>query len=290
MNSFHIKMAFPLSPFWAMYEPAARRLAIQMESIAFAAPETEPEPKPYQMIGATAIIPVTGVMLKRPGPCMGIDQTTIWTRRLVRAAEVDPAVRNTAMIFDSPGGETNGAFELADDVRRLAMSKPVIAYADGLMCSAAYLVASQASEIRASPTSLVGNIGTMLAIEDSSELYQKQGIKVHVISTGDYKGMGADGTVVTESHLAELRRNVNSIQAEFLTAFAQGRGMDMDSAKTLADGRCHVGQEAMDLGLVDGICTFDDLISSLNQPSYASVGTSSIYNTPAAAPAKWRTP
>ena len=53
--------------------------------------------------------------------------------------------------INSPGGETDNAFETAELVARVAAQKPVFAVADTSAFSAAYLLASQAEKIYVAP-------------------------------------------------------------------------------------------------------------------------------------------
>ena len=87
-----------------------------------------------------------------------------------------PEVRAIILNVDSPGGEGNGIAELADTIRAATAQKPIVAYVDGLGCSAAYWLASACEEIVCAPTSIVGSIGTIIALIDDTKALEMEGL------------------------------------------------------------------------------------------------------------------
>ena len=128
--------------------------------------------------------------------------------------------------IDSPGGTVAGTPELADAVAALDKKKPVYAFSSGLMCSAAYWVASQARAIYATPSAQVGSIGVVQAVVDNSAALDKAGIKVEVFSVGKYKAMGAPGKPLTDDQRELISSNLAEIAGEFHAAvLAKGRAI-----------------------------------------------------------------
>jgi len=161
-------------------------------------------------------------------------------------------------VIDSPGGTVAGTRDLADEVARAAKQKPVVAYIEDLGASAAYWIASQANKIYANPTAIVGSIGTYGVICDFSAQAAMIGVKVHVLRAGQFKGAGEPGTEITPEQLAEWQRIVDQLNEHFVRGVAAGRkGLSLAAVRELADGRAHVGEAAVTLGLVDGVQSFD---------------------------------
>jgi ClpP class serine protease len=69
----------------------------------------------------------------------------------LRESEERDDIQTVFLDIDSPGGTVAGTPELAAVVAKLNKSKPVYAFSSGLMCSAAYWIASQARAIYATP-------------------------------------------------------------------------------------------------------------------------------------------
>jgi len=186
-------------------------------------------------------------------------------RDALRLAANDPEIQKVLMVIDSPGGSVDGLSELGDTIREVRAQKPVIAYVDGLAASAAYYIAAQATEIYAERTALIGSIGTLLVLWDTSKMYEDFGIKVIVIKTGEVKGAGIDGTEITEAQQAEFQRMVDFFFADFITAIAKGRGKPKSEIKPMADGRVWPAPEAKTLGLIDGVKTLQEVANAMTK-------------------------
>lgn len=203
-----------------------------------------------------ATLMISGPLMKQVSS-MSANTSTVEARRALRAAVADDYVKAIVLRIDSPGGTVAGTKELADDIAQANMKKPVLAYVEDLGASAAYWIASQAREIAANATALVGSIGTYGVVHDMSGMAAASGVKVHVVRAGKFKGMGVPGTEVTAGHLEEMSRTVNALNSFFLNAVAAGRKMTDEQVAALADGRTHIASEAQRLGLIDAVENFD---------------------------------
>jgi len=219
----------------------------------------------YLMAGdGVAVVPIMGPMMK--GSSKYPHANTIDARRAVRAAVRDEAVGAILLHIDSPGGGgmVAGTAELADDVRRAGEQKPVVAYGEDLLASAAYWVASQARSISANKTAEVGSIGTVAVVEDTSGAAAMEGVTVHVVSTGAYKGAFSDGAPVTAQHLEYLAERVAELNGHFLGAVTAGRGLSGTALEAVSDGRVWGANTAKELGLVDAVEPLDAVIGRLS--------------------------
>ena len=231
--------------------------------------------------GGVAVIDISGPMMKYASSLSG-GTSTVRTRRAVRDAAADKDVQAIVLRIDSPGGTVAGTFDLADDVAAANAKKPVVAYIEDLGASAAYAVASQAGSIHANRTAILGSIGTYAVIHDQSGQAAQIGVKVHVLRAGQFKGAGHPGTEVTAEQLAEWQRMVDELNEHFIEGVAAGRrALSVQQVRELADGRVHVGQAALTLGLIDGIASFDAVVA---QVSPTKKGRKMTQETTAAAP------
>lgn len=215
-----------------------------------------------QTAGQVAVISLTGKLMKQRAS-MGGGTSTVEARRDIRAAARDPDVSAILLRIDSPGGTAAGTKELADDIAAAAAKKPVHTYIEDMAASAAYWAASRSTMITANATAIVGSIGTYGVVHDMSGAAAMQGVKVHVIRAGEHKGVGTPGTEITADHLADMQRLVDQLNDHFLEGVAAGRGMNMDAVKALADGRAYLAADALKLGLIDSIGTFEQALAAL---------------------------
>jgi signal peptide peptidase SppA len=221
----------------------------------------------YELINnQIAMLHATGTLTKY-GTSYGDETSTVALRRQVRLCMEDDLVKGVLLRIESPGGTCAGTQELADDLAALAAKKPVYAWCEDLCCSAAYWIASQCTKIFCNATSLVGCIGTYAVVQDMSGMAEKLGVKVHVVKAGEFKGAATPGTEVTDKQLAEYQNLVDTLNEFFLDAVAAGRKLPAKKVRQLADGRVHVGQEAVTLGLADGVKTFEETIDALFEAS-----------------------
>jgi ClpP class serine protease len=156
-----------------------------------------------------------------------------------------------------------GLSDLVDELEAVGRVKPTAAYIEDLGASAAYMVSSVAGRVSANASAYVGSIGTYAVLYDQSALFAKEGIRPIVVRAGDMKGIGIPGTEITAEQVAELQRMVDFTNGFFLSAVTRGRGMSGERLTAVADGRMWGAAEAVELGLIDAVETFDAAFSNL---------------------------
>jgi signal peptide peptidase SppA len=235
---------------------------------------------PYQVTkDGVALISLSGPLQKGFSKYGGT--STIAARQQIRDAVTNSKVTGIMVGIDSPGGYLAGTAELADDIAAAGAVKPVHAHIDDLGASAAYWAASQAQRITANRTAEVGSIGTFHVIEDSSKAYDEAGVKVHVISTAKWKGMGVDGTEITPEHLAYLQERADKFNAHFKDAVVKGRGFDAMQIKAVSDGKVWMAEDARQMGLIDSVESFDAAVANLAKVARSKLDAAATDRTPA---------
>ena len=265
--------------FWAIEDGYAQNAVAQLESLDIAecrklnaefmaAGEAveKSEVKPYAVVGDVAVLAINGPMTKKMTSASYLfgGTSTEKTRSALKAALADASVSQILLHIESPGGQVSGTAELADDVREATAKKPVTAYVEDIGASAAYWVASQASALYVNKAGMVGSIGVFTTVTDSSEVAARMGYKVSLISTGKFKGAGQPGVKITDAQLEQWQKQVDATFSDFKEAVATGRGMGTDAVRSVADGRMFKSDEALTLGLVDGICSFEQCVAQVS--------------------------
>jgi len=172
------------------------------------------------------------------------------------AAEEDDT-DGIVMRFDTPGGTVSGVPELAMLMREVGESKPIVAYVDGMAASAGYWLASQSHAIVTTPSSVVGSVGVYMAMLDTSRAFEMQGVKMDVIKAGKYKGVGIQGTSLSEEQRALIQAEVDEIHAMFKGAVNIGRGGVADE---YMQGQDFMGEKSVSIGMADQLGTLDDAV------------------------------
>lgn len=208
-----------------------------------------------------ALVSINGPMTKHyssyGGSCSTVD-----LRKTIRSLAADDGVRGIMLVAETPGGTTAGTHELANDIAAAAQRKPVWGFCSDLCASAGYWALCRTSRIIANAPARVGSIGTYGYVVDSSAAFADAGLKAYVVNAGEFKGSFEPGTEITESQLSQLRSEIIAVNQFFLSAVKAGRGMDDVQVAAIADGRVHLASDALKLGLIDAVMSFDEAFDS----------------------------
>ena len=222
----------------------------------------------YQIDRGVAVIPISGVMGKKMNMMTQISggASTQLIERDINAALNDPSVNSILLHIDSPGGTVDGTQNLANIVKMAGREKPVMAFADGVMASAAYWVGSAASEIvAASDTTQVGSIGVVTSHTDISKAEEAAGIKTTEISAGKYKRIASRYSPLSDDGKAELQDQVDQLYTIFVDAVAENRGVDVETVlEDMADGRVFLAKQAQKRGMIDHIANLETTIQNMS--------------------------
>ena len=192
-------------------------------------------------------------------------------RNAMLAAANDPEVKQILLDIDSGGGAVSGCDDTGKLIRMISSKiKPVTTYAD-TMCSAAYWLGSSASKVYAAKASLVGSIGIISTFVEHSEANKMEGLGVTVIRAGKHKALANPNEKLTAEARAQIQKVVDSAYTVFVEHVAEMRGVTYAKADVeMADGQEFIGQAAVDVGLLDGLTTYDALITKLRAKIVAS--------------------
>lgn len=186
-------------------------------------------------------------------------------RAALIAAAHDAEIQHILLDVNSPGGAVNGLSDVANLIQTIHRDvKPVTAYTDGAMMSAAYWLGSSAGEVYASEVAQVGSIGVIATHMERSKQLAEAGIGVTVMRAGKYKALVNSVEPLTEAAKTQLQESLDEAYRLFVSHVAQMRGVSYEEAdQNMAQGREFFGRRALAAGLVDGIESFDGLMSKL---------------------------
>lgn len=229
--------------------------------------------------GGIAVIPIYGVITQRgnmvddvSGP--GMVSTQIVTQML-RQAVADEAVSQILLDIDSPGGSVYGVSELGDAILSARAQKPVVAIANSLAASAAYWIGSQAGEFYVTAGGEVGSIGVWQAHQDYSKAMDEAGVKTTLISAGKFKIEGNPYAPLDEEAQGFMQSRVDDYYASFTKAVAKGRGVPITQVRDgMGQGRVLGADAALAQNMVDGIASFDQVLSKMHKDAASSAKSS----------------
>jgi protease IV len=117
--------------------------------------------------------------------------------------------------------------------------------------SGGYYIAAGSEQIIANPGTLTGSIGVIMELVNVEGLLQKIGVEGVTIKSGKNKDVGSPFRKMKEEERALMQHVLDDVHTQFIEAVAEGRSLDIEKVRTLADGRIFTGRQAKELGLVD---------------------------------------
>jgi len=218
----------------------------------------------YRIIDGVGVLDIFGALAHRGG--IEADSTYILgyqdVARQFEAAINDINVNAVLLNIDSPGGSVSGCFDLADKIYEARGTKPIIAMASDTMTSAAYAIGSAADEVYVSRTSNVGSIGVVMRHVDWSKMMENDGVSVTYIFAGDHKVDGNPYEPLPDSVKDSLQADINNVYELFVETISRNRDIKAEDVRE-TQAQVYLGQEAIGVGLADGVSTPDKLISRL---------------------------
>jgi signal peptide peptidase SppA len=226
-----------------------------------------PARRPYALRDGVAVIDMAGLLANEPSFFEQIFfGATAYGEILdeVEQAIADPEVRGILLRVNSPGGQTDNAFETAARLAELARQKPLWAVADNSMFSAAYLLSTAAARIWAPEfTGGVGSIGVYAEHLDFSEHNKKLGVKVTYIAEGEGKTDANPNEPLSDSARATLEAEVARLYGLFVEAVATRRRLSQENVRALG-AALKYGPDAVAAGLADRTGTFREALAEFS--------------------------
>jgi len=181
------------------------------------------------------------------------------TVRELKSLEHNPLVKGILIRVDSPGGVVTPSHEIYEEIRRIRDGGiPIIVSMGSLAASGGYYVSAPATRIVANPQTLTGSIGVIMEFPVLKGIMDKIGVKVEVVKSRVHKDIGSPFRDMTDPDRDLLRSVVADAYDQFVTIVSTERHIPEDSVCAFADGRIMTGRQALALGLVDTLGTFED--------------------------------
>lgn len=208
---------------------------------------------------STVVVPVSGPMMKNDQFCgpVGMMHLASITNQLSEHPNVD------AIIFDidSPGGQVDGTQTFAEAIKN--SSKKTIAFVnDGMACSAAYWIGSSCDEFYVSKrTDVVGSIGVYCTLADFKSWYEAEGLKIHEIYSRKSSEKNKDYKDAMKGEYDAVMDDLDFLATEFINAVKENRpGINL-SAGDPFKGATYYAEQAIEIGLIDGIKSMSEVLS-----------------------------
>lgn len=197
----------------------------------------------------------------------------------IKMAREREDVKAVVLRINSPGGTAAASQEIAQELDKLrAEGKPVVTSMGDMCASGGYWLACSTDYIMANGGTLTGSIGVIMQLANLEELYDKLGIKMETIKSGEHKDIGSPSRPLTEKERELLQDLIDDSYEQFLDQVRKGRQgkIKEEELLSIADGRIFTGRQALKLGLVDGLGNYYDAVRQAEKMAGLKEGTGKV--------------
>lgn len=172
------------------------------------------------------------------------------------------SVKAILLDIDSPGGGVAVSQEIYTEIKRLREKKDkvVVAYLSSTGASGAYYISCAANKIVANPGTIVGSIGVIAEWTNYADLMEWAKLKNIVFKTGEFKDTGSQTRPITDNERKYFQGLIDDMYVQFVEAVSQGRKIDLQDVRSMADGRVFTGRDAKERKLIDETGDFQDAL------------------------------
>ena len=182
-----------------------------------------------------------------------------WVVSALRSAFEDEGAQGVVLLINSPGGSPVQAGIINDEIRRLKAkhNKPIYAVVEESCASAAYYIAVAADAIYVDKASIVGSIGVLMDGFGFTGLMDKVGIERRLMTAGENKGFLDPCSPQSKAQRSHAQKLLDQIHQQFIQVVREGRGQRLKETPELFSGLFWSGDQAVALGLADGLGNLD---------------------------------
>jgi protease-4 len=172
-------------------------------------------------------------------------------------------IKALVLRVNSPGGSADASEQIWHAVQNIKEdSIPVVVSMGDYAASGGYYISCGADYIYAEPTTITGSIGIFGTIPDVSKLRDKVGIDIDGVATNKHSDM--DLMVLkgmTSEEEAIMQSMIERGYDLFTRRCAEGRHVEQDYIKSIAEGRVWLGSKGKEIGIVDEMGNLEDAVS-----------------------------
>lgn len=208
-----------------------------------------------------AVIRMSGVISDTAVRKNGISHTK-YTKTIEKALSIKK-LGALALVINSPGGSPAQASLIASHIKRLARKKeiPVYTFVEDVAVSGGYWLACAADEIYAQESSIIGSVGVISAGFGFEDFIEKYNVHRRVYTAGKDKSFMDPFSPEKDSDVEKLRSIQEKIHAGFIKWVKERRGEVLKGDDTtLFEGNFWTGEQAIELGLIDGIGEMHEIL------------------------------
>ncbi len=208
-----------------------------------------------------AVVIAAGSILDgtQPSGSIGGDSTS----KLIRKATNDKSVKALVLKVDSGGGSAFASDVILTALEEFkATDRPIITSMGSVAASGGYMISLAADEIWATPTTITGSIGIFGMLPTFDRSLNKLGLNIDGTGTTKLSGALTAGRALDPEVARIFQANIEHGYDDFIGKVALGRDMTKEAVDKIARGRVWFAKDALEIGLVDKLGSFDEAIEA----------------------------
>lgn len=198
------------------------------------------------------VIPLEGNI----GTQSGLDSSSVIESQVVikelKAAIENDDIKAIVLRINSPGGSAFLSDEISQGVFLAREAKPVYVSIGGVAASGGYYISALADKIFIDKNSITGSIGVVSIIPDFTDLLNKLEINNEKVYKGKFSDLYST-TDFNEEKYNKIKESNLKVYDDFLEIVSNGRKIEKEKLKNIAEGKIWTGEEAVKNGLADNI-------------------------------------
>ncbi|MDG1532347.1 MAG: S49 family peptidase [Paracoccaceae bacterium] len=197
-----------------------------------------------------AVIRLSGVISTGRG---GLNDQTL--APMIERAFAKGKPKAVALVINSPGGSPVQSSLISARIRRLSEEKeiPVYAFVEDVAASGGYWLACAADQIFVDATSIIGSIGVISASFGFDKVMANYGVERRIHTAGKSKSFMDPFSPQKSADVKRIKSLQEPIHQAFINHVQTRRGTRLDENAEMFGGEIWVGQQALDVGIADGI-------------------------------------
>ena len=197
---------------------------------------------------------------------VNIDGVIVESDKIVKALDAfnkDVNIKAIILRINSPGGSVAPSQEIYEKVYQLKRDKkkPIVTSVSNIAASGGYYIAIGSDIIVTNPGSIVGSIGVIMSYPIAKNLLNNLGIDFNTYKSGEYKDSGSPYRYNTENDDKYFNEVIDDLHSQFMLEVSRQRNISLGQLKEYAKGQIFTGNQAMQIGLVDRIGSFEDALN-----------------------------
>lgn len=220
----------------------------------------------FSVMPKVAVVPISGVIMTESSDSLfsGSSLSSRSIANTLREIEADSSIGAVLIDINSPGGSPVGSEEISSAIFDLReANKTVYCLVNDLAASGGFWVAVACEKIYASKMSTLGSIGVTSAGLSFENLIAEYNITYRKQTAGEFKDIGSPYRAPTEKEDEIIQNLLDEIHGEFINHIAQSRNMSVEEVTKYADGSIFLGSKALEIGFIDEIGLYDDVVEDL---------------------------